>query len=131
MSTDFIKLDPREEHFLIPGPHPNLKLFLRYLPVLHRNVAGRRPVLYVHGATFPSAVSIAHRFDGLSWRDALNAAGFDVWALDFNGFGNSDRYEEMEKPPEMQAALCNAQDAGEQVEAAARFILDHQGVSRL
>jgi hypothetical protein len=29
-----------------------------------------RPVLYIHGATFPSAPSIAHRFDGWSWRDA-------------------------------------------------------------
>jgi pimeloyl-ACP methyl ester carboxylesterase len=131
MSGDFLKLDPREEHFLIPGPHPTLKLFLRYLPALHPNSAGRRPVLYVHGATFPSALSVAHRFDGFSWRDALNDVGFDVWAFDFHGFGNSDRYEEMEKPPEMHAPLCNAQDAGDQVEAAARFILEHQGVSRL
>src|SRR5580658_3971446 len=131
MSADLLTLDPREEHFLIPGPHPNLKLFLRYLPAFSPSIAGQRPVLYVHGATFPSAVSIAHRFDGYSWRDALNAAGFDVWALDFHGFGNSDRYEEMQKPPEMHAPLCSAQDAGEQVEAAARFILEFQGVSRL
>jgi pimeloyl-ACP methyl ester carboxylesterase len=85
----------------------------------------------VHGATFPSAVSIAHRFDGFSWRDALNEAGFDVWALDFHGFGNSDRYEAMEEPPENNGPLCNAQDAGDQVEVAARFILEHQAVSRL
>jgi pimeloyl-ACP methyl ester carboxylesterase len=131
MSTNFLKLDPREEHFFIPGPHPNLKLFLRYLPALSPNGAGRRAVLYVHGATFPSSVSIAHRFDGFSWRDALNAAGFDVWALDFQGFGNSDRYEEMMESPAMHAPLCNAQDAGDQVEAAACFMLEHQGVSRL
>jgi pimeloyl-ACP methyl ester carboxylesterase len=31
----------------------------------------------------------------------------------------------------MHAPLCSAQDAGEQVEAAARFILEFQGVSRL
>jgi hypothetical protein len=36
-------------------------------------------VLYVHGATFLSALSIAHRFDGKSWRDALGKAGCDVW----------------------------------------------------
>jgi len=29
---------------------------------------------------------VAHRFDGKSWRDALNEAGFDVWGLDFYGF---------------------------------------------
>ena len=131
MSARFQRLDPREEHFLIPGPHVNLKLFLRYLPALHGNGAGYPPVLYVHGATFPSSVSIAHRFDGFSWRDALNEAGFDVWALDFHGFGNSDRYKEMEKPAEMHGPLCNALDAGDQVEAAARFILQHQGVPRL
>jgi pimeloyl-ACP methyl ester carboxylesterase len=128
---DFPKLDPREVHFRIPSPHPKLKLFLRCLPALNPLGAERRPVLYVHGATFPSASSIAHRFDGFSWRDSLNEAGFDVWALDFHGFGCSDRYEEMEKPAEAHAPLCSAQDAGDQVEAAARFILEHHGVSRL
>jgi pimeloyl-ACP methyl ester carboxylesterase len=129
--SDLPKLDPREVNFRIPGPHPTLKLFLRCLPALNPSGAERRPVLYVHGATFPSATSIAHRFDGVSWRDTLNQAGFDVWALDFQGFGHSDRYEEMEKPAEAHLPLCNAQDAGDQVEAAARFIIEQQGVSRL
>src|SRR5437588_3922497 len=41
----------------------------------------RRPDrAYVHGGTFPSGLSIAHRFDGRSWRDELCAAGFHVWA---------------------------------------------------
>jgi pimeloyl-ACP methyl ester carboxylesterase len=131
MTADFPKLDPREEHFLIPGPHPNLKLFLRYLPSSHAHTAGLRPVLYVHGATFPSALSVAHRFDGRSWRDALNEAGFDVWALDFHGFGNSDRYAEMGRPPDSQQPLCNAHDAANQVEAAVRFVLGRQRVARL
>ena len=85
----------------------------------------------MHGATFPSALSIAHRFDGFSWRNSSNEAGFDVWGLDFQGFGCSDRYEEMERPADASAPLCNAQDGGEQVEAAARFILERQGLSRL
>jgi pimeloyl-ACP methyl ester carboxylesterase len=131
MTPNYPKLDPREEHFRIPGPFPELQLFLRYLPAPNTAGAERRPVLYVHGATFPSALSIAHRFDGVSWRDALNAAGFDVWALDFHGFGHSDRYPEMEEPADKHPPLCNAQDAGEQVEAAVRFILEHQGVGRL
>src|SRR5580658_1877755 len=131
MSANFQKLDPREEHFLIPGPQPNLKLFLRYLPALPADATGNPPVLYVHGATFPSALSIAHRFDGFSWRDSLNDAGFDVWALDFYGFGYSDRYGEMEEAAEKQPPLCSVLDAEKQVEAAARFILDHQNVRRL
>jgi pimeloyl-ACP methyl ester carboxylesterase len=37
----------------------------------------------------------------------------------------------MEQPAENHAPLCNAEDAGEQLDAAARFILEHQGISRL
>ena len=118
------KLDPRKQHFRIPGPHRGLQLFLRRL----EPVQGRaHPVLYVHGGTFPSALSIAHRFDGHSWRDALCAAGFDVWGLDFHGFGSSDRYPEMDEPPEANASLCRTADAAEQLAAAARFILAQTG----
>ena len=66
--------------------------------------------------------------DGVSWRDVLNDVGFDVRALDFSGFGHSDRYAEMEQPAELHAPLCNARDASGQVEAAVRFILEQQGV---
>jgi pimeloyl-ACP methyl ester carboxylesterase len=48
-------------------------------------------VLYVHGATFPSALSVGWRMQGVSWLDALQKDGFDAWALDFAGYGNSDR----------------------------------------
>jgi Tripartite tricarboxylate transporter family receptor/alpha/beta hydrolase fold len=49
------------------------------------------PVLYVHGFTFPSALSVAYRFNGRSWADHLHAHGFDVWAFDFLGYGGSTR----------------------------------------
>jgi pimeloyl-ACP methyl ester carboxylesterase len=121
-------LDPREQHFRIPGPRPGLELFLRRLePVQER----AHPVLYVHGGTFPSALSIAHRFDGYSWRDALSEAGFDVWGLDFHGFGSSDRYPEMNEPPDANAPLCRAADAAGQLAAAAPIILARSGRPRL
>jgi pimeloyl-ACP methyl ester carboxylesterase len=132
--TDFStapQLDPREEHFWIPGPREKLSLFLRFLPAASGESQPRRVVLYVHGATFPSALSIAHRFDGKSWRDALTDAGFDVWGLDFYGFGHSGRYPEMDQPAGDSAPLCAARDAAKQLEAAVRFILGHQNVDRL
>src|SRR5262249_40776468 len=89
------------------------------------------PVLYVHGATFSSGLSIAHRFDGFSWRDALCAAGFDVWGLDFQGFGHSDRYPEMEEVPDAHAALCRTEDASVQLETAVRFIRNDAGARSL
>jgi hypothetical protein len=75
------RLVPKEEHFRIPSPEDNLRLFLRYLPPADKT--GTAIVLYIHGATFPSAPSIAHRFDGRSWRDELCDAGFHVWGWIF------------------------------------------------
>lgn len=127
------KLDPREEHFRIPSPHPGLSLFLRHLPPV-RPAEGTAPrvVLYVHGGTFSSALSIAHRFDGFSWRDDLAARGFHVWGLDFHGFGAfSDPYPEMALPAEGRAPLGRAADASRQLEAAVRFILAHHRLPRL
>jgi pimeloyl-ACP methyl ester carboxylesterase len=125
------KLDPAEQHFRIPGPHEGLSLFLRLLPGARPAGAARRAVVYVHGATFPSALSVAFRFDGRAWRDVLCEAGFDVWALDFQGFGHSDRYPAMERPAGDHAPLCAAADAARQLEAAVRFILDHQSLARI
>jgi pimeloyl-ACP methyl ester carboxylesterase len=123
-------LDADEHHFRIPGPDGAL-LCLRMLPGREQNGATRGAVLYVHGATFPSALSIAHRFDGRSWRDALCDAGFDVWGLDFRGFGGSSRYPEMQQPAQNGAPLCTARDAAGQLESAVRFILSHHGINQL
>lgn len=124
------KLDSNEEHFIIPEPGSGLRIFLRLLRS-QRSHASPRAVLYVHGATFPSALSVAYRFDGVSWRDALCAEGFDVWALDFIGFGHSDRYPQMNQPAEAHGPLGLAERATIQVEAAAKFILEQQGLKTL
>ncbi len=123
------KLDPREQGFRIAGPNPGLSLFLRYLPP--HAAARATPVLYVHGGTFPSALSIAHRFDGTSWRDVLCDAGFAVWGLDFQGFGCSDRYPAMAQPAAANPSLCHADDGARQLAAALDVIRAHHGVERV
>jgi pimeloyl-ACP methyl ester carboxylesterase len=123
------KLDPREVHYRIASPHSGLSLFLRYLPPSIGKTDA--VVLYVHGGTFPSALSIAHRFDGRSWRDALNGAGFHVWGLDFHGFGLSDPYPEMAQAAEAALPLGRAEEASRQLEAAIRFILGRHGAERI
>jgi pimeloyl-ACP methyl ester carboxylesterase len=126
------KLDAREEHFRTPSHHRGLSLFLRYLPPPRDVPLDGRVVLYVHGGTFPSALSIAHRFDGRSWRDELCAAGFHVWGLDFHGFDRfSDPYPEMAGPADGNEPLGRAEDASRQIERAVRFISARHGVSRV
>ena len=123
-------LDPRENHARIPSPHPGLTLFARHLPPPDNNPP-RGIVLYVHGATFPSALSIAHRFDGRSWRDELCAAGFHVWAFDFHGYGGSDAYPQMTEAPEEREPLCRAEDASRQIEEVVRFICRTHAARRI
>jgi pimeloyl-ACP methyl ester carboxylesterase len=130
-NAEFTKLDPREEHFRIPSHHDGLSLFVRYLPPVRETASSGGIVLYAHGGTFPSALSIAHRFDGQSWRDELSAAGFHVWGLDFHGFGLSDPYPGMAEPAERHAPLGRAEDASRQLEKAVRFICDRHGAERL
>ena len=80
------------------------------------------PVLYVHGATFPSSLSVAYRFAGRAWMDDLGAAGFDTWAFDFAGFGGSERPREMRDdangPP-----IGRTPDAADQVARVIDYIL--------
>src|ERR1700691_2130183 len=115
-ALDRSRLDEREQVFLVPGPREGMSLFLRRLAPL--SGLRQRAVLYVPRATFPSALSIAHRFDGRSWRDALCDAGFSVWGLDFYGFGHSDHYPEMSQAADINAPLGLAAESAEQLTVA-------------
>ncbi len=79
------------------------------------------PVLYIHGFTFPSALSVAYRFNGRAWADHLNAHGFDVWAFDFAGYGGSTRPAQMNAPAASNPPLGRAPEAARQIGA----VVDH------
>lgn len=116
----------------VPADTPGLTLALHHRPPSPRG--GERPsgrsVLFVHGATFPSALAAGYRFDGRSWMDDLAAEGFDVWALDFLGYGESSRYPEMDGPMD-GAPLGRAPDAARQIAAAVAAIRARQHVERV
>ena len=107
---------------------PTLLLRRQISPSLCRH----HPVLYIHGGTFPSANSMMFKFDGVSWADAMNAAGLSVWALDFAGFGGSESYQEMSQstPPAAQPN-GRAPEAAVQIERAVRAIRAETGATRV
>ena len=82
----------------------------------------RAAALYVHGATFPSALSLFFRFDGHSWADALNVAGFDAWGFDFAGYGKSERYPAMQQPAEATPPLGRADAAERQLASVLQMV---------
>jgi branched-chain amino acid transport system substrate-binding protein len=120
-----------EEHFMVPFETGGLSLFLRHLPPSHPASEDTKSVLFVHGASFPSALAAAFPFGGHSWMEDLSKAGIDSWALDFMGYGGSDRYPQMSDPAAKGAPLLRAEEASRQIEAAMRFIHDKQHVARI
>lgn len=102
------------------------------LQLRHRAIAKGHPVLYVHGATFPSALSVGYHFaDGIAWEDSLHGAGFDVWALDFEGFGGSARPEAYDHPATDRPIALRSFDAAQQIARAVQHILKVSGRKNL
>ena len=80
-------------------------------------------VLYVHGATFPAALSMNYRMEGKSWADDLHARGLDVWSFDFAGYGGSDHPAVMELASVPRDKVPGrAADAVHQIARVVRYI---------
>jgi pimeloyl-ACP methyl ester carboxylesterase len=102
------------------------------LQMRHLATAHGESVLYVHGATFPSALSVGYHFaDGEAWEDSLNAAGFDVWALDFEGFGGSAAPAAYGKAATARPIPLRSQDGARQIARAVQHILKKTGRKKL
>jgi branched-chain amino acid transport system substrate-binding protein len=123
---------PDPERFRIPVDSMGLKVMLYHMaPTKRGEGTGRPPVLFVHGASFPTLLAAGYRFDSVSWMDDLAVRGFDVWGLDFLGYGGSDRYPEQREHPLAHPPLGRAGTAARQISAAVEFIVRRQRASRV
>ena len=93
--------------------------------------AGTAPVLFVHGATYPSSVMFDYPVDGVSWMSWMAGAGFDVWCIDLPGYGGADRPAAMAAEPGAGDPLMDTRSAASEVKQAIAFILEHSGAARL
>ncbi|MGL4290076.1 MAG: alpha/beta hydrolase [Phreatobacter sp.] len=124
----------RERTMILPGSpaaagwQPVLLLREQTLAAADR----ARPVIYVHGATFPSALSIMFRFDRVSFADVLACVGFSVWGFDFAGFGGSEAYpdDRLASPPPGDPP-GRAPEAARQIERVVRAVLAETGAARV
>ena len=115
-----------QQTFRIPPTADCPSLFVRRQPK-----PAAPAVLYVHGATFPSALSVGFDFGGGSWLDDWNARGFDAWAFDFAGFGESGRYREMAEPADHNPPLGRASHAALQIASVLALIRRETGRQRV
>ncbi len=113
----------------IPGPEPGTELYLREKRPAGQTRCGGRLVLFLH----PFGVPTARAFDvpGYSWMDFVARRGFDAWALDFRGFGQSSRPAAMARPAEENPPVVRATDGVRDVEAAVDYIRAQCGVDRV
>lgn len=89
------------------------------------------PVLFLHGSSFPTALSFGFKMDNTSWMSNLSKNGYDVFALDFLGYGNSDRYPEMEDNSKSARVVGRAEEVVFDVEKAVDFIKQKTGKNKV
>ncbi len=124
MTSDAEAKDAGVAFFDLPGT-PRLQM-------RRRGRKGGAPVLYIHGATFPSALSVGYHFaDGKAWEDSLYDAGFDVWVLDFEGFGRSARPAAFAKAVDASPIPLRSVDAAQQIARAVQFVLEQTSKPRV
>jgi len=88
-------------------------------------------VLFLHGASFPSGLAFGFRMNNYSWMDNLAENGYDVYALDFLGYGNSDRYPEMLADKTTGTPLGRATEIYRDVDKAVDLILKRTGKKKV
>lgn len=116
---------PAGDGVRFPSNIPGLGLFMRH--VGPTAPCRGPPVLILQGATFPSGNAAGWKIDGRSWMDELASAGYEVYALDFLGYGESDRYPEMASPQAAGAPLGDVPSMVAQVDVAVDEILKRHG----
>ncbi len=111
---------PAYEVIEVPSHQPALVARVRH--TIPDRANGALPVLFVHGSSFPSGLSFDFRMDGQSWMDWMALRGYDVFALDFPGYGLSDRYA-----ADAPSAPGRARDVAHDVDRAVDAILRRSG----
>ena len=119
------------EHITIPSDTPGIQLYIRNKRPQELALSADRILLYVHGATYPSATAFDLQLDGISWMDYIAAHGWDVYLVDLRGYGQSTRPPEMDQPAKDNAPIVTTDVAVRDVGAAVDFILKRRGVSKL
>jgi pimeloyl-ACP methyl ester carboxylesterase len=90
-----------------------------------------QPLLFIHGATYPSTVTFDYALEGESWMDNMARAGFDAWCIDLLGYGGSDRPVEMSLPAADHGPLVATAEAAADVKRAINFILSRRALPAL
>lgn len=118
-------------HF-IAGRAPGLTLHVRNKrPLGIEHFAEDRVLVLVHGATYGVETGFDLEIGGFSWMDWMAARGFDVYAVDVRGYGQSTRPAQMDAPSKDNPPFAFTADAIEDLAAAVDFVKARRNLDRV
>lgn len=88
-------------------------------------------VLFLHGSSFPSKLSFSFKLGAESWVDYLLEKGYTVYALDFLGYGDSDRYDSMIQKNKSLSPRGSAKETLPDLIKTVDYILKSDGNAKL
>ena len=116
------------QDFMVDAADPGIQLYVRNKhPADMAQVPEGRILLYVHGATQPSEATFDLALAGVSWMEAIAAAGWDVWLMDVRGYGRSTRAE----PGATQAPVVRTETKVRDLGAVVDFIRARRGAQKI
>jgi pimeloyl-ACP methyl ester carboxylesterase len=120
------------EEFMVDAGDPGIQLYVRNKhPADMARVPEGRILLYVHGATQPSEATFDLALDGVSWMEAIAAAGWDVWLMDGRGYGRSTRAAALAEPGATQAPVVRTGTKVRDLAAVVDFIRARRGAQKI
>ena len=111
----------------IDSPIADLQLALHHCFRKSTHTFSGKVVLFAEGSAVPTSGTAAYKISGVSWMDSLALSGFDVWSLDYLGYGGSSRYREND----LASFPGRASDCATQLAHAVDFILTKRRIHRL
>jgi len=90
-----------------------------------------RIAIMMHGATYPGISTFDLPVAGKSWMDYMAERGFDVYALDLPGYGQSTRPPAMDLPPDQNPPLMRSAEAVKVIGAVVDLVLKRRGVEKV
>jgi pimeloyl-ACP methyl ester carboxylesterase/heme-degrading monooxygenase HmoA len=106
-------------------------LSIAMLHLQPKTITENCPVLFIHGSSFPAALSFGFRMSDMSWMDYMAENNFESFALDFLGYGNADRYPEMLNSVRSNTSIGNALEASKDIAKAVDWILKKTGSEKV
>ncbi|MEY9109120.1 pimeloyl-ACP methyl ester carboxylesterase [Bradyrhizobium yuanmingense] len=120
------------EDLMIPSDTAGISLHLRNKrPAALETFSAERTILMMHGATYSSGSLFDTPLGGVSFMDYLAGHGYDVFALDVRGYGQSTRPSEMDAPPEQSEPLVRTEAGVRDLASAVAHILKQRRIARL